>query len=292
MKPLLTLLLFVAAFVYHLDAQVFKSGTRMVPLYVTVTDGEKRLVTDLAKDDFELLEDGKVRSIDFFQNEYLPIAVVVMLDTSGSMTLVLDRVKEAAEQFLIRLHPDDRGSVGAFSDKIYVGDLTGDRDSLVAELKDLDFGYPTRLYDAIYESMERLAGVDTRKVVLLFTDGEDTASRMGTAPVVDRARAEDVVIYGIGLRTVVGPIRSRPDRILKRLAEETGGGYFELKQEAELNSTFTRVAEELHSQYVLGFAPDRLDGKVHKLELRVKKPGMTARSRRSYLAAPEGAATP
>jgi Ca-activated chloride channel family protein len=281
-----------AAFLLPAHAQ-FKSGAKVVPLYVTVTDSEKRLVPDLVKEDFVILEDGKARNVDLFQHESLPISVVVMLDTSGSMTLALDDVKAGAEQFLLRLLPDDRGSVGAFNDKIEIyGDLTNDRDALVASLKELDFGYPTRLYDAIDASMEHLSGVEGRKVVLVFTDGADTASKTGSGRVVDRARAEGVMIYGIGLETTVMGQRSRPDRLLKRLADDTGGGYFELKKNTDLNATFTRVAQELHSQYVLGFSPDRLDGKVHKLEVQVKKPGMTARSRRSYVASPESVGTP
>ena len=80
-------------------------------------------------------------------------------------------------------------------------------------------------------------------------------------------------------------MRASPDRGLRKIAEETGGGYFELKKTDDLGPTFTRVAQELHSQYVLGFSPESLDGKVHKLEVRVKKPGMTARARKTYLAA-------
>jgi Ca-activated chloride channel family protein len=279
-------------FLFPLHAQ-FKSGAKIVPLYVTVMDSAKRLVPDLEKEDFVILEDGKPKNIDVFQNQSLPISVVVMLDTSGSMTLALDDVKAGAEQFLLRMLPDDRGSVGAFNDKIEIlGDLSGDRDELIGYLKDLDFGYPTRLYDAIDAGMEHLRGVEGRKVVLVFTDGEDTASKIGSGAVVDRARAEGVMIYGIGLETVMMGVRTRPDRLLRRLAEETGGGYFELKKNADLNATFTRVAQELHSQYVLGFSPERLDGKVHKLDVQVKRSGMTARSRKSYLATPEGVGTP
>jgi Ca-activated chloride channel family protein len=295
MKRLGPTFLLVLAALHALDAQTFKSGTKVVPLYVTVTDSEKRLVPDLLKDDFAILEDGKPRTVEFFLTESLPISVVVMLDTSGSMTLALDDVKAGAEQFLLRMLPEDKGSVGAFNDKIEIhGELTSDRDTLVASLKELDFGYPTRLYDAIDASMEHLAGVEGRKVVLVFTDGEDTASKIGSGDVVDRARAEGVMIYGIGLETTImgGRVRSRPDRLLKRLAEETGGGYFELKKNSDLNTTFTRVAQELHSQYVLGFSPDRLDGKVHKLDVQVKKPGMSARSRKSYVASPESVSTP
>jgi Ca-activated chloride channel family protein len=159
-------------------------------------------------------------------------------------------------------------------------------------LKDLDFGYPTRLYDAIDESITRLENVDGRKVVLVFTDGDDNASKIGSGKVLDRARERDVMIYAIGLVNDYfngqQRVRSQPDRGLKKLAEETGGGYFELKRTADLNTTFTRVAEELHSQYILGFSPEALDGKVHKLEVRVKKAGMTARARKSYLASKSG----
>jgi VWFA-related protein len=79
-------------------------------------------------------------------------------------------------------------------------------------------------------------------------------------------------------------VRSRPDGGLRRIADETGGGYFELQKTTDLAPTFTRVAHELHSQYVLGFTPTQLDGKIHKLAVRMKQPGMTARARRSYLA--------
>jgi VWFA-related protein len=97
------------------------------------------------------------------------------------------------------------------------------------------------------------------------------------------------MIYAIGLQNDyfdgVRRVRSEPDKGLRKLAEDTGGGYFELKRTADLGETFTRVAQELHSQYVLGFSPDTLDGKVHKLEVRVKKAGMNARARKTYLAA-------
>ena len=110
---------------------------------------------------------------------------------------------------------------------------------------------------------------------------------MGT--VMDRARAEEVMVYAIGLESTYfngqQVVRTRPDSGLKKIADETGGGYFELKKSADLAPTFTRVAQELHSQYVLGIEAKQLDGKVHKLTVRMKQPGMTARARRSYLAA-------
>src|SRR5688500_16793921 len=158
----------------------FRSGTLTVPLYVTVTDRDSRLVTNLQQEDFEVYDNGQLQKLTLFDNKNTPITAIVMLDTSGSMTLILDRVKAAAEQFLIRLLPEDTGRVGAFSDKIEFlpeDAFTNDRDRLIGLLKELDFGYPTRLWDAVDESIRRLEGVPQRKVVLVFTDGADTSSR-------------------------------------------------------------------------------------------------------------------
>lgn len=275
------------------NAQI-RVSTQTVPLYVTVMDGARRLVPDLAEEDFEIYDNGKLQKLTNFDNKATPISVVVMLDTSGSMTLALDLVKQAAEQFLIRLLPEDKGKVGAFNDKIEVKPASGlpftnNRDQLIRALGDLDFGYPTRLYDAVDFGINELKTADGRKVVLVFTDGEDTASRMGSGDVTERARIDEVMVYSVGMENEYmngnQRVRTSPDRGLRRLSDETGGGFFMLKKKDELGSTFTRIAQELHSQYVMGFTPETLDNKIHKLEVRLKKPGMTARARRSYLAA-------
>jgi Ca-activated chloride channel family protein len=131
--------------------------------------------------------------------------------------------------------------------------------------------------------------MDGRKVVLAFTDGDDTDSKVGLNHVMERARAKDVMLYGIGLVNEYFDgsrrVRTQPDKGLKKLADETGGGYFELKRAVDLGEAFTRIAQELHSQYVLGFSPETLDAKIHKLDVRVKKAGMIARARKSYVAA-------
>jgi Ca-activated chloride channel family protein len=271
-------------------AQRIKVTTQTVPLYVTVLDEQKRLVPDLTRDDFEVYDNTKLQTLTNFDNEPTPITVVVMLDTSGSMTLALDLVKDGAEQFLMRMMPLDKGMVGAFNDKIefHPASFTDNRDQLARALKDLDFGYPTRLYDAIDQSIDQLNGVEGRKTVLVFTDGDDNSSKKGAGAVMERARLEEVMIYSIGLENEYfngqQKVRSSPDRNLRRLSEETGGGFFLLKKKDDLGPTFTRVAQELHSQYVLGFSPEALDGKIHKLEVRVKRPGLVSRARKSYFA--------
>jgi VWFA-related protein len=297
-RPFLVSALAVLAGVAAFAQQpTFKAGTSVVGVLSTVIDAQGRLIPNLEQEQFTILDNGKPQEISFFQNETQPFTIVVMLDFSASMTANLDLLKAATEQFILRMLPDDKGQVGAFSDRIeFSGKFTNDRDDLISALKDLQFGNPTRLYDAIDASIDMLEGATSRrKIVLVFTDGDDTASRRGQGDVLQKAKAKEVMIYAIGLESEffngVRLQRTRPDRGLRKLADETGGGYFELKKTDELAPTFTRVAQELHSLYALGFAPTVLDGKEHKLEVRVKTPGAVVRARKSYVASEDRLST-
>lgn len=270
----------------------FKSGTQVVSLFVTVVDAQGRLVPGLVQDDFEVFDNDKPQPIIYFDNSIRPITVVTMLDTSASMTGSIALLKRAAEAFLIRLLPEDKGRIGAFNDKIQMNHrFTSDRDELVTHLGDLDYGNSTRLWDAAIAGLDELKTVEGRRVLLVFTDGDDTDSKTSLGTVVERARADETMVYAIGLESNFfngqRMQKTRPDRGLKRLAEETGGGYFELEKTSDLAPTFTRVAAELHSQYVIGFAPTQLDNRVHKLSVRMKQASLSARARRSYVAAPD-----
>jgi Ca-activated chloride channel family protein len=293
MRFLLTsAIVIVAAGVALAQQPTFRAGTSIVPVLATVLDDQGRLVPSLEQGDFTILDNGEPQEVVFFQNDVQPFTVVVMMDFSFSMNANLTLLKAAAEQFILRMLPDDRGQVGAFSDKImFSGAFTGDRDDLIGALDELQYGNPTRLYDAIDASIDALDGAGGRKVVLVFTDGDDTASSLGFGEVLDKAREKEVMVYAIGLQAEFfngqRMQRTRPDRSLRRLADETGGGYFELQRTDELAPTFTRVAQELHSLYALGFTPATLDGKEHRLEVRVKPEGMSARARRSYIASPD-----
>jgi len=293
-RPIVAVLLVGAvaagtALVGSAQQPIFRSGTQFVALFTTVTDSTSRLVPDLDRDQFTILDNGKPQNVSVFESETQPFTAVVILDFSASMTANLDRLKQATEQFLIRMLPADKAQVGAFSDKIqFSGTFTSNRDDLIGALGDLQYGNPTRLYDAVYESIDLLADKEGRKVVVVFTDGDDTASHRSFGSTLDYAREKEVMVYSIGFQSEffngARMVRSSPDRGLKKLSEETGGGYFELKASAELGPTFTRVVQELHSLYTIGFNPTALDGKVHKLEVRMKQPGMTARARKSYIA--------
>lgn len=297
---------------------VFRAATRTVPVYATVTDAEGRLVPDLGRDDFEILDNGKPQAISIFANEIQPIMVVMMLDRSGSMVDNFRRVQEAAEQFVRRLLPADKARIGSFSYRIQVDPrtFTSDRDELLRILyKELQEPGPTPLWNAISVGMTALTRQEGRRVVLVFTDGADRpgvdrATNISLGDLMKRAREEDVMVYGVGLagRVPMGGMgrpgggwgrygpppgggspagrTQKPDEGLSKLAAESGGGYFELESTDDLGATFARVADELHRQYAMGFSPEKLDGKTHKLEVRVKRPGMSARARKSYVATP------
>ena len=292
MRTLTTIAILVAATLTVAagqDTPTFKATTQIVSVPTTVLDAQGRLVPNLEQEEFTILDNGKPQQITFFQNETQPFTVVVMLDYSASMTSSLDLLRAAAEQFLLRMLPQDKGQVGAFSDRIeFSGQFTNDRDDLISALRDLQYGNPTRLWDAVDQSIDMLKPVDGRKIVLVFTDGDDTYSKTGFGTVLDHAKQNEVMVYAIGLQSTFfngqRMVRSQPDRSLKKIAEETGGGYFELKKTDELSPTFTRVAQELHSLYTIGFAPAALDGKEHKLDLKMKQSGMVARARKTYVA--------
>ena len=268
----------------------FRSGSKTVAIYATVVDGTNRLVPGLEAGDFEVLDEGKPVQITLLDNNVQPFTAALALDTSGSMTANIARVQEAAEQFVIRMLPNDKAAVAYFNDQLFFSPhFTNDRDALARYIRnEMRFGNATVLWDAIDASLDRLQLIEGRKVVVALTDGDDFGSEADFDDVRDRARENEVMVYSIGFTSDyfdgVKRVRSKPSTNLKKLAQETGGGFFELEKTADLNTTFTRVIQELHSQYAMAFQPDRLDGKVHKLQVRVKKPGMIARARQSYLA--------
>ncbi len=269
---------------------LFRSGAKTVAIYATVLDADGRLVPGLAAEDFEVLDEGKPVQLTLFDNDVQPFTAAITLDTSGSMTANIARVQEAAEQFVIRMLPADKAAVAYFNDQLFFSPhFTSDRDALSRYIRtEMRFGNATVLWDAIDAAMDRLEPVEGRKVVVSLTDGDDFGSKTGFDDVRDRARENEVMVYSIGFASDyfdgVRRVRSKPSANLKKLAQETGGGFFELQKTADLNTTFTRVIQELHSQYAMAFQPDRLDGKLHKLLVRLKKPGLTARARQSYVA--------
>ena len=293
--------------------QPYRGRTDLVSVYTTVTDKESRLVPDLTKDDLEVRDNGKLQKLTFFRNDLEPITIVVMLDRSGSMEENFVLVQNAAEQFVRKLLPADKARIGDFSRQIVIrpSDFTSDQDILTDALRHhLQPVGPSPVWTAIDQSITALLHQEGRRVVLVFTDGHDNTVRgqivTDLRDVIRRSEYDEIMVYAIGLadtetsgrfqrgRGGFGafqpPSRStrlvKPDPGLRRLADQSGGGYFELTWGQDLGATFTRVADELHRQYWLAFPAAKLDGEVHKLEVKVKKANMTARARKSYVADP------
>ena len=268
--------------------QTFRGGARLVPVYATVTDRTGGFVLDLTKDDFEVRDNGKPQAITLFTTDLQPLTTLVLLDGSGSMLPAFNAVIEGANSFIIRMLPDDRTRIGSFADQMQLSpDYSGSRDSLLDFLRNefnIRMGNETRLWDALDRGVLDLARQTGRRVALVFSDGYDTTSGIGPGGVQTDAIRNEVTIYAIAMWTGRGSQSTRPDRSLEKLALETGGGYFELHETDEMNTTFTKIALELHQQYPLGFEPQALDGKVHKLDVKLKTPGLEVRARRSYLA--------
>jgi Ca-activated chloride channel family protein len=291
------------------DAQqppIFRGATETVAVYATVLDRYGEMIRDLERDDFTVEDDGRRQDLTVFVKGLQPITAAVLVDTSASMTLNLELARTAAEQFVIRMLPGDQVRVGSFSDRLDLSRaFTSDRDELLRALRgDLHIGNPTKLWDAVGETMTALAPLGGRRILLLMTDGVDTISTTTAEQILERAREDELMIYIVQFRSTAraqlaemplsaGPnvAFSNPRRFtapttdtLRRLAGQTGGGHFQLNEHDDVNATFTQVMQELHYQYVLGFTPQRLDGNIHTLRVRTTDDELTVRARRSYRA--------
>jgi len=284
----------------------FRAGVESVPVYATVLDESFQVIRNLKREDFQVFDDGRRQDLTAFESIFQPISAILMVDTSASMTLTLDLARQAAEQFVIRMSPGDKVRVGSFSDQLWLSDtFTDDRDRLLKYLRnDLRIGNVTQLWDGLDEAMRSLADLGGRRVIVAITDGEDTYRPMAPHDMIERAKAAGVMLYMVQIRSlsqpgmeksIAGPMRPgfstiprvtmTPRQLLRELAANSGGSHFQLNQRDDVNATFTQVAFELHYQYVLAFAPRKLDGKLHEIEVRMRDPKWTVRARRYYLAA-------
>ena len=287
---------------------IFRGGSDVVRVFVTVTDRDGRLVTTLARENFEIRDEGKPQPLTQFDNSPQPIRLIVMLDVSGSMAGNLSLLRGAAGQLFSRLRADDVARVGTFGRDVTISpSFTRDTGELVAALpRAIDPEAPTPLWRALTRAFDAFEGADDkRRVILVLSDGKDSGPLSwrerpsSQADVIDRGRVDDVMIYAIGLRSRpmrqatpgIGPgglqamlMADQPDPGLARVAEETGGGYVEIRFGQDLGAAFAGVADELHTQYLLGFAPPKRDGKVHEIGVRVNQGGLKPRARKTYVA--------
>jgi Ca-activated chloride channel homolog len=265
----------------------FRAASNTVEVYATVVDRTGRLVPDLTQADFEVQDSGKTQAITVFEAGVQPITIAIMLDESPSLFESSERLVSAVSAFSRSFLPGDRGMLGAFSHKVRIEPQLSR--NLRQSIANIDEGRPrfpsgTALWDAIDTAARALGSETGRRVILVLTDAEDNCSRQDPDDVRRRVERSGTMVYAVGVKGDGG----LPARDLRDLTRDSGGYYFELKPTDELASTFARVADELHRQYLIGFSAPALDGKTHDISVKIKKPGLTARARKAYVAPGSG----
>lgn len=294
------------------DADV-QLGTEEVLLGVTVRDLDGRPVTGLTADDFIVAEDRARQELTSCTVATRPVNVVLVLDASGSVFSELRSIRSAAEKFVAALGPEDQVSVVQFADKVeLLQDWTSDRDQIRHAL---DWRYKggeaTALWDALYlAAEEQLSKVEGRRAIILLTDGIDSKSKISaelaraaldragpTVFVVSKASAliEQIRPYAGKGGVLAGTSRQAREAIeqlkaseetLRALADRYGGRLFAPLNDTDLASAYAEVATELKQQYVLTYVPknEARDGRWRSIEIFLTRPGLTARTRKGYVA--------
>ena len=292
---LIVTLALAAAVSVTVSGRQFRSSAELVSVDVLATDG-RAPITGLTAADFELTDNGVPQVVEQIYLEQLPLNVVMVLDISGSVRGErLRSLKAGALSVIERMRPRDHAALISFSHRVDLrAALTDDTRALSRAVAALEAEGSTALRDAAFAALALRGADSTRTLVLLFSDGLDTASILGEDGVVDVARRSDATIYAIGIRDAAartGPNRSLRNtaptdhRFLERLSRETAGRLLYAEQNRDIERTFARVLDEFNRRYVLGYTPRGVPGRGwHRLEVRLKKRGGTILARRGYFA--------
>ena len=284
------------------DTASFSSDVQVVNLLATVRNKKSEIIRDLSKDDFSLLEDGRPQNLRYFSKESdLPLTVGLMIDTSMSQLHVLDAERGASFRFVDAVLRENKDQFFIMQFDLTVQTrqpLTGSRKALNDALALVDTptrsqlrsqsGGGTLLFDAlVYGSQQFMKKRQGRKAMIVLSDGGDNGSDVNTATAIDEAQRAETLIYSIYF-TGVGFDSSEGKHILQRLAKETGGSYFEVSKKLPVDQVFALIEADLRSQYSLGFVSDRPASvsQFRKLQLTVKRPGLSVQSRDRYWAGP------
>jgi VWFA-related protein len=274
----------------------FRAGIDIVSLNVTATDGAGRYVTDLDESDFSVFEDGVKQTLTFFTRQEQPIALSLLLDSSASMEHHLPTLQQAARNFVRRLKPDDIAQVVDFDSRVDNSQaFTGSQEQLDAAILGTIAGGSTSLYNAIYISLKELRKVRAvseqdirRQALIVFSDGEDTSSLVSFEEVLELAKRSETSIYAIALRGDDSQPRGfrEAEFVMRTLAQETGGRAFFPKEIGDLDGVYSQIADELASQYSLGYtsANPRRDGAWRTVIVQLSQKGVTPRTKRGYYA--------
>ncbi len=262
-----------------ITVESFEEVNRVI-LWVTVTDRSDKLVGDLTKESFTVFEDGAPQTIRDFLLEDRPITMAIVLDSSGSMRDAMKEVHQAAASFVETLRPQDRALVIDFDDKVFLlQELTSDQAALKEAVNSTEALGSTALFDALHAAFRKLRGIEGRKAIVLLSDGDDTSSQFAYKRILEEAKGQNVLLYGIGL----GEVKKS---VLKEFSETTGGRAFFVGKASQLAEVYRKIAEELRRQYYLSYATtnDKWDGRFIKLEVKSKNPDWSVRARRGYFA--------
>lgn len=263
----------------------------VVSVTAVVFDKSGKFVRGLGPKDVELLEGGVRQEVSYFREassqgdiaERVPLSVVLVLDTSGSMAENIRFLREAVLNFVYKLEEVDSALVVSFNESVKgSAEFTGDIDRLERFVEGLEAWGGTSLYDAIHYSLGRIKDQPGRKAVIVFSDGDDTTSSMEDREVVDYARAVEATVYSIGFKA----FGSRgPRGFLRKIATETGGQFFAPDKVGDLIKVFNAISEELKNHYLLAYTPKRAaDGTWREISLKVSRPDTEVRVRKGYFA--------
>ncbi len=277
--------------------QIFRAAVEMVSLNVTVLDQQNHYLTDLDAADFQIFEDGAKQAISYFNRTTLPIALSLLIDTSASMEQRMGITQEAAVGFARKLRPQDLAQVVDFDTRVEVlQDFTTDTAALEKAIRSTTAGGSTSMHNALYISLKELAKIKPkseddvrRRAVVLLSDGEDTSSLVTFEEVLDLAKRSATTIYTIGLQSKETGFSKgfrEAEFVLRQLAQETGGRAFFVQRAEDLAGIYGVIADELASQYTLGYAStnQKRDGGWRRLNVQVNRHGTTARTKRGYFA--------
>ena len=248
-----------------------------------VTEGG-RFVKGLTRDDFKIFDDGKERPVTSFQSNEAPLEVVLALDVSASMSTALADVKAAAEGFLRALRPQDRVTVVAFNNALFTLSRGVTGTEALPALNKLTAWGATALYDVIVRSLQLLSRQPGKHALVIFSDGDDSASQATLDQVRKLVADSDAMLMAVGLGrgSTVDELKEK----LESLADASGGRVLFAEKSDELTASFAKVVEDLINQYTLGFEPER-DGRDHQIRVQVPGRGVRVRARRVYTAPPE-----
>lgn len=277
--------------------QVFRTGVDIVSLNVTVVDAQNRYITDLGQAEFSVFEDGARQDVTFYTRINQPIALSLLIDSSASMERRMDIAQEAAIGFARRLRPQDLAQVVDFDSRVEIAqDFTNDAATLERAIRSTLAGGSTSLYNALYISLKELAKIKAttsddvrRQAIVLLSDGEDTSSLVGFEEVLELAKRSETAIYAIGLQprdAAAARGFREAEYVLRQLSQETGGRGIFVQRPEELAGIYGQIADELSSQYTLGYVSKnpRRDGAWRRLVVQIARPGLTARTKRGYYA--------